>query len=225
MAAADPPKAQPATAEQTKPRQGGGRVARTGRMETTARPGNRMQGARKESLVEMNQPKRWAGKPGWPRLTHAWAAAATTLAADRANTLRNSASERRSMPERITNTTSQPAGNAVASVRKSSRARRLARLRSTAKGSDFLAAITANREGPFASLGRKFKRKGPQSSREPSWRRRLKSAEARIRRSRGRRMGIRSFRGAYDQRYGDWPAPYGRRGSWNGRGNRTCGRG
>ncbi len=69
---------------------------------------------------------------------------------------------------------------------------RFARLRFTAKGILFLATTTANLA--FVSGDRpcpRFKRKGPQSSREPFWRRREKSAEARIRRSRGRRIELR----------------------------------
>ena len=74
-----------------------------------------------------------------------------------------------------------------------SRIKRLARFRFTANGIAFLATTTAKRAGSTSaptSAGPIFKRKGPQSSREPWERRRWKSAEARIRRSRGRRMRL-----------------------------------
>ena len=93
---------------------------------------------------------------------------------------------------RAIKTHSHPTGRRSASLRKSSRANRFARFRFTAKGMLFLATTTANLalvSGDRACP--RFKRKGPQSSREPFWRRREKSAEARIRRSRGRRIRLR----------------------------------
>lgn len=56
-----------------------------------------------------------------------------------------------------------------------------------------------------------IQRKGPQSSREPVLRMRAKSAEARIRRSRGRRMGLTRRRGAYDRCCDAWREPCGHR--------------
>ena len=92
---------------------------------------------------------------------------------------------------RAIKTHSQPSGKSWASLRKSSRAKRLARLRFTAKGILFLATTTANLALAWADPPwPRFKTKGPQSSREPLWRRREKSAEARIRRSRGRRIRL-----------------------------------
>ena len=92
---------------------------------------------------------------------------------------------------RAIKTTSQPTGTRWGSARKTSLAKRLARLRFTASGIDFFATTTAKRAGVLAVALPMFKRKGPQSIREPSWRRREKSAEARIRRSRGRRIELR----------------------------------